>query len=205
MTRPHISVNFAISADGRITATDHRASGWTSDADFARLKSLRENADALMVARGTLEADRMTLKAPHHPLRCLVSASGRFNSQHPIFRSEGGPIHLLGTQHAPAEIPGTHRHHQPLPDFLETLHRNHGIEHLHCEGGGQLVRELATLDLLDEIHLTWAGHTLFGGAEAPGITGAAADFLPASRQFVLSAFEPREELGECFLSYRRAQ
>ncbi|MCH7225870.1 RibD family protein [Haloferula sp. A504] len=205
MSAPRISINFAVSADGKITSVEGRPSGWTSDADHERLLELRQTADALMVGRGTLEADRMTMKAPQQPLRCIVSGRGRFDPGHPVFSTDGGPIHLLGTGGQPNAIPGTTTHHMSLPDFLEYLHREQGVRHLHCEGGGHLGRSLAELDLIDEIHLTWAGHKLFGGAAAPGITAAGGEFLPASRAFRLTHFEPREELGEVFLSYERTQ
>lgn len=203
--RPRVSINFAISADGKISSVTGKASGWTSEADFVRLKALREGADALMVGRGTLESDRMTLRAPGDPLRCVVSRKGRFDRGHPLFAAAGGPIHLLGTAAAPDAIPGTIAHHESLADFLATLRESHGVGRLHCEGGGQLVGELARLDAIDDIHLTWAGHRLFGGREAPGIGGPPGEFLPASRSFELTHFDPREDLGECFLSYRRVR
>lgn len=205
MTRPEIRINFAISADGKITSVAGIRSGWTSSRDHQRLLDLRGDADALMVARGTLEADRMTLRAPHHPRRCVVSRQGHFDPAHPLFHTPGGPIHLLATEADPPAIPGTHRHRSSLADFLFELRRDFAVRTLHCEGGGQLVRELATLDAIDHIHLTWAGHRLFGGLDAPGILGAASSFLPASRRYQLAHVEPLEAEGECFLSYRRAQ
>jgi riboflavin biosynthesis pyrimidine reductase len=92
-----------------------------------------------------------------------------------------------------------------LDGFLETLAMDCGVKHLHCEGGGSLVRALAELDAIDEFHLTLAGHTLFGGFSAPTATGVPGDFLPCSRGFELVRCEPRLDLGECFLSYRRVQ
>jgi hypothetical protein len=62
---------------------------------------------------------------------------------------------------------------------------------------------MAELDVIDEFHLTIAGHTLFGGLRAPTGTGIPAEFLEATRGFRISHFEPRPELGECFLSYTR--
>lgn len=202
MPRPFLSINFAISADGKVSSTARRPSGWTSAADHARLKELRRGADALLVGRGTLEADRMTLTAPENPWRCVVSRHGRFDPAHPLFHTPGGPIHLLATAGPAPALPDTIGHCGTLADFLAEL-ATAGIRRVHCEGGGELVRELAGLDAIDEIHLTWAGHTLFGGREAPTITGVPADFLPASRQYELSHFEPSAEHGECFLSYRR--
>jgi riboflavin biosynthesis pyrimidine reductase len=158
-----------------------------------------------MVGRGTWEADKMTMTSPENPLRCVVSASGKFDRSHQIFSTPGGEIHLLVTGGGAIEpIEGATIHHATLEAFLEILTRDHGVERLHCEGGGSLIRSLAEHDAIDEFHLTWAGHTLFGGKSAPTPTGVPGAFLPASLKFELSAFEPTSE-GECFLSYRRVR
>ena len=171
MQRPWISTNLAISADGKITSVARQPSGWTSAEDHARLLDLRQSADALMVGRGTLEADRMTLTVPGksiQPLRCIVSRTGEIPPDHPVFHQPGGQIHLLATENpTPSDYPGVIRHRGSLADFLETLAANHQVKHLHCEGGGSLIRALAELDAIDEFHLTLAGHTLFGGADGP--------------------------------------
>lgn len=202
MTFPQISINLALSADGKISSVARRPSGWTSQEDHARLLELRKGADALLVGRGTLEADRMTMKALGDPWRCVVSRSGRFDPAHPLFHSPGGPVHLLVTDGEPPEIPGAAVHAGSLAGFLETLAAG-GIRRVHCEGGGELVFALAELDAIDEIHLTLAGHTLFGGRDAPTLGGVPGGFLPATREYELTGFEPQLESGECFLSYRR--
>jgi len=202
VTRPLLSINFAVSADGKISSVAKRPSGWTSQEDHTRLLELRKGADALLVGRGTLEADRMTMKAPGDPWRCVVSRGGDFDPAHPLFHTPGGPIHLLVTDGKAPEIPGTTIHTGTLADFLDKL-ASAGIGKIHCEGGGDLVRSLEELDAIDEIHLTWAGQTLFGGRDAPTLTGVPGDFLPESREYELTEFDPRPESGECFLSYRR--
>ncbi len=205
MKRPRISTNLAISADGKISSASRIRSGWTSREDHQRLLDLRADADALLVGRGTLENDRMTLTAPRNPLRCIVSHSGRVDPSHPIFAKPGGPIHLLVTGNEIAAIPpGVAVHQTTLAGFL-TLLRSYGVEKLHCEGGGTLIKALADLDVIDEFHLTLAGHTLFGGNDAPTPTGIAEKFLPASRRFELTRFEPLPGPGECFLTYSRAR
>ncbi|MCW1922788.1 RibD family protein [Luteolibacter arcticus] len=202
MDRPLVSINFALSADGKISSVQKRPSGWTSNDDNARLLELRKEADALLVGRGTLESDRMTMKALQNPLRCVVSRSGEFDPQHPLFHTPGGAVHLLATEGTCREIPGAILHRGSLAEFLTELSAL-GVGRVHCEGGGELVRELLELDAVDEIHLTWAGHKLFGGREAPTLSGVPGDFLPASREYELTEFDPRPETGECFLSYRR--
>ena len=209
MLRPWISTNLAVSADGKISSVARRPSGWTTREDHARLLKLRESADALIVGRGTLESDRMTLTVPGksvQPLRCVVSHAGRIPADHPLFQKTGGPIHLLVTGGSEPDFPPEVTiHHGTLAGFLETLASDLGVKYLHCEGGGTLIRSFAEMDAIDEFHLTLAGHTLFGGADAPTATGIPAEFLPCSLKYTLSHFEPRPEMGECFLSYRRTQ
>lgn len=207
MARPILSTNLAISADGKIAPVTRRASGWTSPRDHERLRQLRQGADALLVGRGTWQADRMTMTvrgATRQPRRCIVSRNGDLDPAHPMFSTPGGDIHLLVTGPPGAETPsGVTVHHCSLESFLETLHDRHGVRRLHCEGGGELIRELAALDFIDVFHLTWACHALFGGLKAPGPTGIPGDFLPASREFGLEHFEPDSASGECFLTYVR--
>ena len=205
MLRPHISINVAISVDGKISSTPPRPSGWTSQDDHARLLELRGNADAILVGRGTLEADRMTLTVPaklKQPLRCIVSRSGEIEPTHPVFHKPGGDIHLLVTgKFTGAAHPQVTLHQQTLLEFIGELATDFHVQTLHCEGGGQLIRALTELDVIDEFHLTLAGHTLFGGLASSTATGISAEFLPHSLAFELTHCEPRG--GECFLSYTR--
>lgn len=208
--RPIVSTNLAVTADGKISSTVQRPTGWTSREDHARLLELRANADAILVGRGTLDADRMTLTAPNRPtqpLRCIVSHTGLLDPAHPIFAKAGGDIHLLVTgETAPDRLDSRVTvHRQTLLEFLHTLAAEHQVRHLHCEGGGQLIRALAKLDAIDEFHLTLAGHTLFGGQQAATATGIPAEFLPKSIDFAIRHFDPRPDLSECFLSYARCR
>jgi riboflavin biosynthesis pyrimidine reductase len=141
---------------------------------------------------------------PRQPLRCIVSRRGELDASHPVFHKAGGQIHLLVTENTDCIAPpGAWVHHGMLEDFLTELAAEHGVRRLHCEGGGEMIRALAELDVIDEFHLTLAGHTLFGGLEAPSATGVAGAFLPRSLEFQMTYWDPRPDAGECFLSYRR--
>ncbi|MCB1131371.1 MAG: RibD family protein [Verrucomicrobiae bacterium] len=207
MRRPRISTNLAISIDGKISPAGGLPSGWTSKADHERLLDLRRNADALLVGRGTLEADNMTLMAPGaSPLRCVASRSGAFRPEHPLFHTPGGAVHLLvGNDGDAPDVPGATIHRGDLAVFLRILADDLRVERLHCEGGGGLIRELANLDAIDEFHLTVAAHALFGGTGAVTPTGIPAAFLKASRTFELASIERVDGADECFLSYRRTR
>ena len=213
MQRPRISTNLAISVDGKISPVARIPSGWTSRQDHARLLELRENADALLVGKGTLQSDRMTMLVPGktiQPLRCVVSRGGNFDTAQPLFHTAGGEIHCLITGEEIQDLPefeglNVTIHSKSLADFLECLYLKYAVKNLHCEGGGQIIRALAELDVIDEFHLTLAGHTLFGGFGATTPTGLPAEFLPATRIYEASHCEARADLGECFLSYTRVR
>ncbi len=210
MERPYIFINLAISADGKIGISQKGPSQFTSKTDLARLLQIRLRADAILVGRGTLEADNMSLSIPstlnptQQPLRCLISKTGHFDTSHKIFKSKGGPIHLIATQsnHPSPHPPNSNFHCLSLPDFLQHAKKNLGVENLLCEGGGSLVKELFKLDIVDEINLTVAGHSLIGGQDAPTITGIPNDFFPDSRLFQLTDFEATEE-EELFATWKR--
>lgn len=205
-----VLINFAITADGKIATKEKTASPFTSKDDLDRLLQIRKKADAIMVGRGTLEADQMGMTIPERlhpakqPARVIVSRSGEYDFQHKVFSQKGGQIHLLMTEraneHALSEEVSQHR--MSLNDFLQYAEHELGWETLLCEGGGELVHALAALDRIDEIYLTWAGHSLFGGREATTLTGGPSSFLPASREYELVEFTPLEQ-GECFLHYKK--
>lgn len=214
MDRPRILINFAISADGKIGTSQKGPSRFTSKADLDRLLQIRLRADAILVGRGTLEADEMSMTIPaelnpsKQPLRCIISRSGKFDTGHKVFHSLGGKIHLVATE-PPADLTkdsyrehGAQFHHLSLPEFLAYAKTTLGIETLLCEGGGSLVKDLFALDAIDEINLTIAGHSLIGGKGAPTITGIPKNFLPASRRFEITHFEPTKE-SELFATWMR--
>lgn len=212
MNRPYILTNFAISADGKTGNSQGGPSRFTSKADLDRLLQLRLRADAILVGRGTLEADQMSmtippeLNPPKQPLRCIISRQGQFDSSHKVFQTEGGPIHLIATEPQPSlsAPPRTQLHQLSLPDFLCYAKENLGVETLLCEGGGSLTKALFELDAIDEINLTLAGHSLIGGQNSPTITGTPAEYLPTSRSFHLAHFEPNEH-HELFATWKRKE
>jgi 2,5-diamino-6-(ribosylamino)-4(3H)-pyrimidinone 5'-phosphate reductase len=207
--RPHISLNLALSADGKISDPISRPSGWTSHLDHSRLLQLRHGADGLLVGRRTWLADQMTMRVPdssRQPLRCIVTSNGDLDPLHPLFHTPGGDIHVLCTESLPS-LPHPENiqfHSGSLDSFLTTLHEAHHVRTLHCEGGGFLVRELLRIHAVDTIYLTVAGHILFGGQNAPTLSGIPnAEFLSPANRFTLEAFEPHTSTAECFLTYRR--
>lgn len=210
---PRITANFAISADGKISDEHHRPSGWTSREDHARLGELRRGADALLVGRRTLVADRMTLCVSDQewqPLRCVVTRGGELTGEEPLFHRAGGPIHILRAD--AAFLPDRKDvtiHQGGLGDFLRSLHQQHGVNHLHCEGGGGLMKSIIEICPPELIYVTWAAHTLFGGGASPTIAGVPLPQgihglqIPSSLRYHLKEARPSACGQEMFLTWER--
>jgi 2,5-diamino-6-(ribosylamino)-4(3H)-pyrimidinone 5'-phosphate reductase len=221
-TRPRVSVHFAVTLDGKVSTSNHTPAQFTSAEDKTRLLQVRSENDAVMVAKGTLQADRMSLGLPdpvlrndrsrrglsEEPLRVIISASGEIALDLPIFKKPGAPIVLYTT----SRIPGSKRtdlgaklaiyeagkEHVDLNYVMRHLFSHYQVRTVVCEGGPTLVRSLAEGDLIDRIVLTVAAK-LFGGRLAPTLTGLPGDFLPASRHFQLVNIEIGD--NEFYLTY----
>ena len=224
-TRPMVTVHFAITMDGKVSTVGKTPAQFTSGRDKTRLLQVRSENDAVMVAKGTLETDRMSLGIPdqvlrnerlrrgtsEEPLRVIVSATGEIGLDLPIFQNPGAPIVLYTTSRIPdrkrAELEAkvaiyeAGKEQVDLRYVVSHLFSCYHVRALVCEGGPTLVRSLAEVDLIDRIVLTVAAK-LFGGRSAPTLTGLPGDFLPASRHFKLV----NNEIGanEFYLTYEHA-
>ena len=83
--------------------------------------------------------------------------------------------------------------------MLQELRTAYKVKSVACEGGAALFRSMIELGLVDQLNLTIAPY-LFGGREAPTLTGVSLDFLPASVKCAL--VDMRTVGEECFLTYR---
>jgi riboflavin biosynthesis pyrimidine reductase len=93
----------------------------------------------------------------------------------------------------------SHQRDVDLVEMLRILRRDYKVRRIACEGGPILFRSLLELGLVDELNLTIAPY-LFGGADAPTLTGLSKEFLPASVHCVMT--DMRVVGDECFLTYR---
>ena len=207
--RPFVTANFAITADGRISTRNFTPSDFSSKRDKRRLVKIRAACDAVLVGARTLASDTMTLGIPgirtKPPLRVIVSNSGRIAPTLRVFQTEGAPIIIFTTKKMPAAtrdalagVADIFLHPAPTVDLalvLAILRADYGVKRLVCEGGGTLLRAFAAADLLDELHLTICPR-IFGGRDAPTLTGVTGKFLPKSTR--LRLVEMKRAGDECF-------
>lgn len=211
MRRPRVLTNFAMTADGKISTRNHTPSGFTSDRDKRRLLEIRSLGDALLVGRGTAEADNMSMTIPaedlradrvqrgqrEHPIRALISNSGAVPPTLRVFTNTAAPTVVYSTQSMPAQSREELEKHAelrlfsektvPLREVLRDLQIRHQAQTVVCEGGPTLVKSLLADDLVDEMYVTIAP-LLFGGKNAPTMTGSPGAYLPVTRFFRLKSF-----------------
>jgi riboflavin-specific deaminase-like protein len=183
----------AMTADGKITTANRKASSFGSPRDQEHLYELRATADAVMAGARTLDLNDVLLGAggarfvrerkrrglKEHNLRIIVSGSGTIDPRAAIFRRRFAPLILLGTHRISAV---RRRRLEGLVDevllcgdreldfglALRELRRRYGVRRLLCEGGGELNAALFRGAWVDELHLTICPR-IFGGRAAPTI------------------------------------
>jgi len=223
IARPFVSATFAMTVDGKITTRDFTPVDFTSREDKQHLFKQRALADAVVIGHSTLKRDNVRLGLPEDlrqariqrgqtpaPIRVIVSNEGKIDNQLKIFQSKVSPVLIFSTKRMPPETRASLRaknatlhlnetNDVDLRDMLRVLQRDYKVRRVACEGGPILFRSMLELGLIDELNLTIAPY-LFGGAEAPTLTGLNKDFLPKSVQCVMK--QMRVVGDECFLTYR---
>ena len=217
--RPHVSINMAMTADGKSASANRTVPTFGSRADHAHLLALRDKADAILTGAGTLNAQPQVTLGPgpksktKPPLRVIASGSGQVASRHKIFRTLGAPTLVLTTERiTPTRLKelrflaeAVEIYGKEEIDFkraLKWLFKKWGVKRLLCEGGGQLNDALFRAGVVDEVNLTVCP-LILGGREAPTIAeGLGFAQLKDAARFSLKS--RRQTGNELFLVYRKA-
>lgn len=190
---PFVFVNFAITADGKITTANRKVQSFSSARDREHMFELRSTADAVMAGARTIDLNPVTMGtgSPKHRrarikrglaeynLRIVASGSGSVDPKAALFKKRFSPIIVLTTERAgtrrlaelrrvadEVKVCGTNE-----IDFRRAfrwLRREWNVRRLLCEGGGELNAALFQAGLVDEVHLTICPR-IFGGRNAPTI------------------------------------
>src|SRR3970282_1335239 len=99
--RPHVTVNAAMSVDGKIALQDRTGVRISNDEDLRRVHELRASCDAVLVGVGTVLMDdpKLTVKGEHakgrKPLRVVLDSNGSSPESSAIF--DGSAPTLVAT------------------------------------------------------------------------------------------------------------
>ncbi|GAA1470087.1 bifunctional diaminohydroxyphosphoribosylaminopyrimidine deaminase/5-amino-6-(5-phosphoribosylamino)uracil reductase RibD [Microbacterium thalassium] len=150
--RPHVTVKWAQSLDGRAAAADGTSQWITGPAARADVHRRRAAADAILAGVGTVLADDPALTAR--------TPDGGLGPDQPI------PV-VLGRRDIPADA-AVRRHPRPLlqypgdlPAALEDL-RSRGVQRVFVEGGPTVASAFLRAGLADEV-LAYIAPVLLGG------------------------------------------
>lgn len=180
-------------------SVDGKIASWTGDCEFSddldwkRVHKLRANVDAIMVGRGTIEADdsKLTIKSfpdfpitvSKYPSRIVVDSHAKTPPSARVFTVEPDkyPTLLAVTTSAPKEklqeiqslgvsiIECGAGPEVDLVHLMSTL-RSRGINYLLLEGGGTLNFSMLENNLIDEVSLS-ISPVLVGGASSVSLMG----------------------------------
>jgi len=220
--RPLLVATFAMTVDGKITTRAFSPVDFTSREDKRHLLRQRSLGDAVLIGRSTLTHDNVRLGLPDpkmraereargqapYPLRVIVSNEGRIDPSLNLFQTGTSKIVIFSTTRMPrkyqialrekATLRLSETRTVDLRRMLEQLRSEYDVRRVACEGGAELFRGLLELQLVDRLHLTIAPY-IFGGKDAPTLTGRSLEFLPASVRCSLVSM--RTVGDECFLEY----
>jgi diaminohydroxyphosphoribosylaminopyrimidine deaminase/5-amino-6-(5-phosphoribosylamino)uracil reductase len=175
--RPHVSVKWAQSLDGRAAADDGTSQWITGPQARADVHRRRSEADAIVVGTGTVLADdpALTARGPEGPL-----------TAQPL------PV-VIGAREVPGDA--AIRRHPRHPLFFHThdvvavldeLHRR-GIQRVFVEGGPTLASAFVAAGIADEV-LAYIAPVLLGG-ERLALTDIGVATIADARRLSVSAVE----------------
>ena len=225
MKRPHVHVNVAMTADGKIDSVARKGATISSREDLARVDRLRAAVDAVVVGGRTLldEDPKLTVKSlelrqqrlaqglAENPAKvgivsqANVSPDSHFVTTGPARRmifttSRTTPEQVARLRHAGVEVYVRGGERVDLSAALALLHEL-GMRRLLVEGGGTLISELFHLGCVDELTI-YIAPKVFAGASAPTLadgSGFPPEQAPCLR---LEAVERLDEAGGVLLHYQ---
>ncbi|TQS81348.1 diaminohydroxyphosphoribosylaminopyrimidine reductase [Candidatus Methanomassiliicoccus intestinalis] len=174
MMRPFVTVNCAMTADGKIASVLRKQMRISSAEDLARVKELRKNSDAILVGIGTVLSDdpHLTVKGlsyEENPLRIVLDGRGRLPETARVLDDLAETLIVTcencSKTWAGAEVLRTGRDKVNLTDLMEKLY-DRGIRTLMVEGGGEVISSFFENGLVDK-YCVFVGSMIIGGRTAP--------------------------------------
>ena len=186
--RPWTIAKWAMSRDGKI-ATPAGASPWIScEASRAVAHELRGRMDAMVIGRGTAEADDPLLTArppgPRVATRIIVDSFASLSPESQLVRTAGeAPVLVAASDTAPKEkceklanggvevlrLQGA-AHAERLDALLAELGRRR-MTNVLVEGGARLLTSLFDASLVDEVHVFLSPKIIGGAGALAPVTG----------------------------------
>lgn len=156
--RPYVVAKAAMSLDGRIALASGESRWISGERSRAESHRLRAACGAVLVGRGTVEADdpRLTVRLPgvkNQPLRIMLDPEARLSREKAIFQPGSGTIQVVrqATLEGQIEVPWG-RDGFDLAALLKELFQL-GVTSLLVEGGAATLTSFLKAGLVDRLEL----------------------------------------------------
>jgi 2,5-diamino-6-(ribosylamino)-4(3H)-pyrimidinone 5'-phosphate reductase len=181
---PLVTVNCAMSADGKIALSSRRQTRISSEEDIARVHRLRNRSDAILVGIGTVLADDPSLlvkekyvKRSRRPLRIVLDSNGRTPLNANVI-SPGTPTLIAmsnerASRHWPENVETVvlgDGDRVSIPRLLDELD-GRKIKKLLVEGGSEVIWSFLKERAVDRLSI-YVGSLVLGGTGPTPAGGA---------------------------------
>ena len=180
MNRPHVIINCAISADGKIALPTRKQLRISCDEDIERMYKLRNESDAVLVGIGTILSDdpRLTVKEKYvnktnQPIRIILDT----NCETPVDAlavNDQSKTFIITSKECSKKFNDNveiiqcktnSSGHIDLKSLLKLLY-NREIKTLMVEGGGTVIWNFLNQRLVEDIYVYMAP-MIIGGIKTP--------------------------------------
>lgn len=180
MNRPHVIVNCAMSADGKIALPNRKQLRISSDEDIERMYKLRNECNAVLVGIGAVLSDDPKLTVndryvenPKQPLRIVLDSKCRTPEDALVLNDVAKTLVVTSEKCDKKfdnnveviECKTDEKGFIDLEILLELLYTR-GIKTLMVEGGSTVIWNFLKQRLVDDLHV-YVGPMIIGGKNTP--------------------------------------
>jgi diaminohydroxyphosphoribosylaminopyrimidine deaminase/5-amino-6-(5-phosphoribosylamino)uracil reductase len=192
--RPHVTLKLAVSADDAIGVAGRSQAPVTGEIARRHAQALRSRYDAILVGRGTIEADdpRLTCRLPglewRSPVRVVLDSDARLAANRRVFTDGGAPTWLFSAERQDSS--NGHVRHFEAPRSASGLElsscllrlKEEGIGRVLVEGGAKTARSFLEAGFVDEI-LLLRSPVVLGDGRVTALAGLPMSFIEAPDRF----------------------
>jgi 2,5-diamino-6-(ribosylamino)-4(3H)-pyrimidinone 5'-phosphate reductase len=216
MKRPHVTINCAMSADGKTASPTRKQMRISSEEDILRMYRLRNESDAVLVGIGTILADdpKLTVKEtyvshPKQPLRVILDTKGRTPpdalalntvSKTLIITAKGRKKTYEGAHIEVVECTTDSDGVIDVNCALDLLYQK-GVRKLLVEGGGTVIWKFLKNKVVDDLYI-FIGSCIIGGKDTP--TVADGEGVSPGEEIALKMIEMKQVGSGVLIHYQLA-
>jgi len=179
VVRPRVTINAAMSVDGKIALSDGTGVRLSNEEDLRRVHRLRAAVDAIIVGVGTVLTDdpKLTVKSEYakgrHPLRVVLDSEGKTPERARVLDGSA-PTLVVTSDECVRSFPGAEvlrcgKEEVDLPRLLELLAARQ-VQTILVEGGSTVIWSFLRHGLADEMKV-FVSSKVLGGRSAPTLAG----------------------------------